>query len=287
MTNFLGDAKTQIGTTNLDNQVQTIFGKYGMQVTPDAKTTNDSLAEIRNVLIRNQALRNASTQANVFVQSVFSMEPVSPDNLTMAAHKNGMTIQSPAPFGADYGPSEFVAPSDFTKTAFSLVPDSPISLPVPGQNGVYVIALETNLPSEIPPLESIRGKVEEDLRTRLATITAQRAGTNFAHHLPTQMAAGKSFTAVGFADGLDPLVLSPFALSTQDVPELGNHATVNQLKEAAVGTPVGTASGFVPTDEGGFVLYLQARRPIDEAKMAAIFPSSWPAFVRARRSAGV
>jgi hypothetical protein len=107
---------------------------------------------------------------------------------------------------------------------------------------------------------------------RLATITAQRAGTNFAAHAPIQMAAGKSFAAVGFANGLDPLVLPPFSLQTQDVPELGGHATFNQLAEVAVVTPMGAASPFFPTDDGGFVLYMQSRLPIDEAKMAADLP---------------
>jgi len=273
VTNDFAEAQREIGTTNLEIQVTNTFQRVGMQAVPDAKTTNEALADIRNYLIRRQALQDAATQANVFVQSVFSMTPVSPENLAAAAQKQGLPVEHPAPFGEDYGPSEFTAPAGFTQTAFhQLTPDSPISLPIPGQDGMYVIALQSNLPSEIPPLNQIRDRVTQDLRLRLATMAAQRLGTNFAHRLPIQMAAGKSFAAAGFADGLDPLVLPRFALSTQDVPELDNHATMAQLREVALDTPAGSASPFVQTDDGGFILFVQSRLPIDQEKMAADLP---------------
>jgi hypothetical protein len=248
-----------------------------MTATPDAKTTNEAVADIRDYLLRRQALQDAATQADNFAQSVFSMTPVSPQNLATAARQKGLAVEHPAPFAEDYGPTEFTAPAAFTQAAFhQLNPDAPISEPVAGPNGVYILALQTNLPSEIPPLDQIRHRVTEDLRMRLATVTAQRSGTNFAHLLPMQMATGKSFAAVGFADGLEPLVLPPFSLSTQEVPELENHATLNQLKEAVLTTPVGSASGFVeadpPNGDGGFVLYVQSRLPIDHEKMAAELP---------------
>ncbi len=272
VTNYLGEAKGEIGASNLDLQVQNIFGKYGMQVTPDAKTTNDALADIRNVLVRRQALQDASTDANNFVQSVFNMEPVSSQNLATATRQKGLAVEHPAPFAADYGPSEFTAPADFTKAAFQLTPESPISLPVSGPNGVYILALEANLPSEIPPLEQIHSRVADDLRMRLATFTAQSSGTNFAVRLPIQMAVGKSFAAAGFANGLEPLVLPPFSMVTQDMPELGNRATLRQVMEVAFTTPVGTISGFIPTDDGGFILFVQSRLPIDKETMAAGLP---------------
>jgi len=192
-------------------------------------------------------------------------------------------VEHPAPFASDFGPSEFTAPAAFTQAAFQLTADTPFSRPVAGPEGVYILALQANLPSEIPPLEKIQGKVTEDLKMRLATLTAQRVGTNFAHQLPIQMATGKSFGAVGFADGLTPLVLSPFSLSSQDLPELGGHATANQVKEVALTTPIGTASGFVPTDDGGFLLYVQSRLPVDQEKMAAEMPQ-FTEELRQRRS---
>lgn len=284
VTNYFAEAQREIGTTNLDMQVTNAFMQSGgMQAVPDAKTTNEAMAEIRNILLRQQGLHDAVTQAYIFAQSVFSMTPVSPQNLATVAAQKGLTVGRPAPFAADFGPSEFTAPAAFTEAAFGLTPDSPFSRPIAGPEGVYILALEGNLPAEIPPLEKIESKVTEDLKMRLATITAQRVGTNFAHVLPMQMATGKSFQAVGFANGLEPLVLSPFSLATQDVPELGGHATANQVKEVALTTPVGSASGFIPTDDGGFILYVQSQLPVDEGKMSSEM-AEFTAELRQRRS---
>jgi hypothetical protein len=183
-----------------------------------------------------------------------------------------MTVETPAPFSSDYGPSEFAAPAAFTQTAFQLTPESPISEPIPTPDGVYVIALQTNLPSEIPSLEEIHARVAEDLRLREATMLAQRTGTNFARQLTLQMAEGKSFAAAGIAEGLEPEVLPPFSMSSQELPELADRATMNQLIGTAITTRVGTASRFVETDGGGFVLYIEGRPPIDQAKMTADLP---------------
>ena len=105
-----------------------------------------------------------------------------------------------------------------------------------------------------------------------ATIMAQRAGTNFVHNLFLQMAAGKSFAAACVAAGAAPQMLPPFSLSTQDLPELDGRVTLNQLKQAVVSTPAGMASGFMPTEDGGFVAYVGSRMPIDQSKMAADLP---------------
>ncbi|HTV39689.1 MAG TPA: hypothetical protein VMF08_03880 [Candidatus Sulfotelmatobacter sp.] len=274
VTNFFGQAEHGIGSSNLDLEVQNVVTKYGsaMNAVPDAKTEDDAREEIRKFLIRREAMQLAVTQADNFAQSVFNIQPASAQSLETAARHAGLTVEHPAPFGADYGPSEFTAPPAFTRTAFELSSDSPLSEPVEAPDGIYLIAYQTNFPSEIPPLYKIRDRVTEDLKMRLATITAEREGTNFAHQASIQMAAGKSFAAVGFAAGLSPQVLPPFSLTTQDMPELGDHATLNQLKEVVLMTAVGTASPFVPTDDGGFILYVQSRYPIDQQKMAEEMP---------------
>jgi hypothetical protein len=289
VTNYLGQALKEIGSSNLDLRVENAYEKYGMRATPDATTPDAAKAEIRNIILRQQALGNAVTQADNFAQAVFNVsssanKAASADDLFAIARQEKLVVKTPAPFSSDYGPSEFTAPATFTSTVFdTLTPDSPLSEPVPSQDGVYVIALVNVMPSEIPPLDQIRTKVADDLRLREATLLAQRVGTNFVRTLTLQMASGKSFAAAGIAEGLEPEVLPPFSLSTSELPELGDHATVNQLKETAFSTPVGTASRFVQTEDGGFVLYVSSRPPIDESKMTADLPQ-FMAELRERRA---
>ena len=272
LSNFLGKAENQIGSSNLDMEVQNVITKYGADAAPDATNEDQAKAEIRNYLIRRQALQDAGTQADNFAQSVFNIQPASAQSLETVARQKGLTVEHPEPFSADYGPSEFTAPAAFTRTAFELSPESPLSEPVAGPDSIYVIGFHTNLPSEIPSLDEIHDRVADDLRMRLATITAIRAGTNFEHQLPIQMASGKSFAAVGFGDGLEPKVLPPFSMRSQDIPELEGHATVNQLLEVALVTSPGTASPFMQTEDGGFILYVQSKLPIDQERMGEEMP---------------
>ncbi|HUE37507.1 MAG TPA: SurA N-terminal domain-containing protein [Candidatus Acidoferrum sp.] len=273
--NYLGRAEKEL--TNLDAQVTAIFARYGMQATPDATTTNEAIAQIRHVLLLKQGLGDAAEQASDFAQAVFNVsnganKAPSADDLSTMARQKGLAIQTPAPFSANYGPEEFAAPPAFVRQAFELTPDSPISEPVAGTYSIYVMALDTNLPSEIPPFVQIHNKVMRDMQLQEAMAMAQRAGTNFVHNVFLQMAAGKSFIASCVAEGFEPQSLPPFSLATQEMPELDNHTTLNQLKQVAVATPVGMASGFVPTDDGGFVLYAESRLPVDQSKMAADLP---------------
>ena len=273
--NYLGQAQKEL--TNLDTQVTALFTQYGMQATPDAKTPDEAKAEIRKDLVQRQALADAAQDAGDFAQVVFNVpnsanRPASASDLYSVARQKGLRIQTPSPFSAEYGPEDFAAPAAFTRQAFELSADSPLAEPVAGPDGVYVMALVTNLPSEIPPLAQIRGKVAGDMQLQEATILAQRAGTNFVHNLFLEMAAGKSFAAASIAAGAQPQILPPFSLSTQELPELDGRATVNQLKQAVVTTPGGMASNFMPTDDGGFVLCVASRMPIDQSKMNADLP---------------
>jgi hypothetical protein len=80
------------------------------------------------------------------------------------------------------------------------------------------------------------------------------------------------------------VLLPPFSLNTSDLPELENRATINQLKQAAFTTDPGHISKFVPTSEGGFILFVQQLLPVDEAKKNAALPQFMAQVRRSRQS---
>ncbi len=280
VTNFLSEAQTKLEKTNLEQQVNYDYNKFKDhldQIAPDAKTPDEAKAQIRRIIVRQQALADADQQANDFAQAVFNVSSVqnrqaSAQDLVTVARQKGLKVQTPAPFSEEYGPQEFTASPAFIRQAFELTPDSPIPEPVAGPDGVYVMALDQNLPSEIPSLVEIRGRVTRDLEMREAEFFARSMGTNFVRMLGPEMASGKSFAAACIAGGAEPQVLPPFSMSTSDMPELGDHATMNQLREAAFLTRVGVPSNFETTDDGGFVLFIESRLPIDQTRMAEDLP---------------
>jgi peptidyl-prolyl cis-trans isomerase D len=282
LSNFLAQSKAEWAKTNFNEQVDAVYLQYGAQGFPDAKTPDAAKAEIRDTLIRQHALADARAQANEFAGAVFSLEPARAENLATVAKQKGLTVQTTTPFAAETGPQEFAAPEAFTKTAFDLTPDEPFANPVVSSNGVYVIALARQLPSEIPPLASIRARVAQDFQMQQAVGLARAAGTNFVIKLKINMAVGKSFASACVAAGQQPEILPPFSISTRELPELDGRAELNQLKQAAFTTPVGKVSDFTETDDGGFILFVQSQLPVDQAVMDAELPKSTESLRRSR-----
>jgi len=285
VTNFMAQAKAELAKTNLDEMVEMNYQKLGPDYFPDAKTPEAEKAKIRDIIIRQRALASARAQANEFATAVFNDNPPHAENLVAVAKQKGLTFHATAPFGNQYGPEEFIAPEGFTKAAFALTPDEPFAGPISSADTVYVMALTRQLPSEIPPLEEIQNRVTQDYQLREATLLAQRAGTNFVVNLAIGMAGGKSFDAVCTAAGLQPQTPPPFSLGTQDLPALGEHAGIlTQLKQATFSTPDGHASNFEQTDDGGFIVHVQSRLPVDQSVMNSELPKFTADLRRAREN---
>ena len=282
VTNYLAQARAEL--TNLDDLVQMNYDKLGPDYFPDAKTPAAAKAKIRELLIRQRALADAHLQANDFANGVFNLNPDKPmpEDLATVAKQKNLAVKITAPFSEQSGPEEFPAPDDFAKAAFGLTPDAPFAGPITGPDGVYVIASDKVLPSEIPTLAEIHERVTRDFQLHEAAALAQRAGMNFAGTLTATLATGKSFTVACIGAGVVPETLTPFSLSTQELPEVGGGAELNELKQAAFSAGVGRASGFEQTDDGGFIVYVQSQLPVDQAEMNSEFPQ-FLAAVRSRR----
>jgi hypothetical protein len=272
VTNFLAQSKAEWAKTNFDEIVEANYRQLPANYFPDAKTPADAKLKIRDLLIRQRALVDARAQADEFANAVFNLDPAKPENLAVVAKQKGLAVHVTAPFDSQYGPTEFNAPEGFAKIAFGLSPDEPFSSPIVGPDGVYVIAFDKQLPSEIPPFEQIRDRVTHDFQMHAATLLAQQAGTNFAFSVGIRMAAGSNFKSACVAADLKPETLPPFSLSTKELPELAGRAELNQLKQAAFTTPLGHTSGFQETDDGGFVVFVQSQLPVDESKMDSDLP---------------
>jgi SurA N-terminal domain len=272
VTNYFAAAEKKIGATNLDYQVSSLFAENGMDAFPGAKTPDEAKVQIRDYVIRKEAMTEANSDVNDFANAVFSQTPVGTTNLTLVANQKGLTVKTPAPFSEQYGPSEFMAPETFTKAAFALSPDDPFAGPVQGPYAYYVMVLDQQMPSEIPSLAQISDQVARDYQTQVGIALARRDGTNFVATLNLKLLLGRTFASTCADAGFVSEDLSPFSLSTSDLPELRNRAGLPQIKQTAFGTPVGRASDFEPTDDGGFIIYVEKQLPPDEAAMKSEMP---------------
>jgi hypothetical protein len=284
VTNFFAQSKAEWAKTNFEEIVKEVYDQNGAQNFPDAKTPDDAKAKIRDALIRRRALADAGLQANEFATEVFNLSPAKPGNLDTVAKQKGLAVRTTAPFGGEFGPEEFAASPEFIKAALQLNADEPLAGPLAEPDAVYVIALAKQLPSEIPSLDDIRARVAQDYKTHEATSLAQRTGTNFTFRLATGMAAGRTFASICVADGFEVQTLPPFSLSTQKLPELDARIGLDQLKNVALSTTPGQVSGFEPTEDGGFIVYVQSQLPLDPTAMNAEMPQFTASLRRAREN---
>ena len=107
------------------------------------------------------------------------------------------------------------------------------------------------------------------------------AGTVLYGTLTNGIAQGKTFAALCLENKAKPVSLPSFSLSTRAIPELENHLTPDQLKQIAFSTPPGTVGAFRPTTDGGVIVYVKQKLPMDATRMRDDMPS----FLASLRSA--
>ncbi|HTB85160.1 MAG TPA: SurA N-terminal domain-containing protein [Candidatus Sulfotelmatobacter sp.] len=270
ITNYLNPAAAAL--TNLNDLVEINYKKYAQSEEFKNLTPDQAKAKLHDLIIRQRAMSLAATPAQELRDTVFAAEPVKPENLATIAKQKGLTAQLSGPFAQDDSAPEFANVRNVEKTAFTLTADSPFSDLIIGSDGLYMIGLANQMPSSIPAFADIGARVQNDYRMQKALALAYSAGTNFYITAAIQAATGKSFASAAVAAGQAPVLLSPFSLTTPEVPEAGGHADIRELRNAAFSTPVGGISRFMPTADGGFVMHVRTISPGDAARKATELP---------------
>ena len=285
LSNFLAEATKQFNElTNLNEIIEARYQQLGTNFFLEAKTPEEKKEKIREVLFKNQMLFNARKKANEFATAAFAVEPARPENLETLAKDQGLTVQVSSPFDKEDGPKDLAVGADFAKAAFGLTASEPFAAPLTGDDGVYVIALKQQLPSENPPFETIREKVMHDYKFTQAVLQARKAGEEFYSTLTNGLAAGKSFTAICTEAKLQPELPPPLSLSTRSLTNVESHVSLFQYRQATFSTPPGKTSVFTPTADGGFIVFVQAKLPLDDAKLKADLPGFMNSFRQARQN---
>jgi hypothetical protein len=289
VTNFTPQAEQQMGT-NLNREVDNYLARMGTNSLRFGKTAEEAHAKVRELMLLQVAETNALAQAVSLQNEVVSKQTNLVENLIAAAKAKGLEVKETKPFDKEYGPSEMNLGANYPVSSFfelnadnQLNADNPLlETPVRGMDGVYVIAFKKLIPTHIPPLSEIQSRVENDYKFSLALRTAQMNGQSFAQTVTNELAHGKTFAQTCDATRITPVQLPPLSRATQRLPEVEDQADLNEFKNIAFGTPIGSVSRFVETPAGGFVVYVKQRIPMDEAKMATELPD-FSNLVRERR----
>ena len=276
LTNFLAEATQDLAKmTNLDLQIDEMYKQGGTNFLREwkAQTPEEARRNIRVDTLRKLQMQGARKKALEFATPLFDMDPVRTDNLDKLAKEKELTVQITEPFDQRDGPSELAVGQDFAAKAFARTPVEPFAGPIVGMDGVYVIAFNKKIPSEIPALDKIRARVEKDYQLGQAQDLARKAGLVFYPTLTNGLAQGKTVAALCADAKLQLVDLPPISLSTRELEQVSEHLPLNQFKQLAFGTTVGKVSPFQMTTAGGVIVYVKSKLPLDEAKMIAALPT--------------
>jgi hypothetical protein len=138
---------------------------------------------------------------------------------------------------------------------------------------VYLLALQTRLPSEIPSIETVRDRVTEDFRREQARLLAREAGTRFLVALTNALAEGKTFAEAAAAANLTHIALPRFTSASRNLPGWDPRVNFDQVKMLAANLQPGKAGDLVTTADGALVVFLKNREPVTDAEVKDALPN--------------
>ncbi len=278
-TNFLAEADQQMAKiTNLTQMIDAKYMKDGANFYVD---TNGAVmpeaaakAKIKEDVRKDFALSGALKKASIFATDLFKMTPVKADNLAKLASSNSLPVQISEPFSSYEGPKDLKVPGNFSTIAFKLTPEDPFAPPISGEEAVYVIAFGNKIPSELPPLDTIKAKVETDYRREQELLMARQEGDAFYQKLTNSLALGKTFEKFCEEAKVTPVKIPKFSHSTSDLPQLDSRLDLGQVKDVSNSLAAGKTSPFASNRDGGFILHVLTRQPADETAMKKELPDT-------------
>ncbi len=232
---------------------------------PEAK------AKLRQNELERLALQLVRRRAGEFANELFLLEPRRATNLVALAAAKKLPLKTTEPFSQYEPPKDMDVPETFNKVAFNLTDEEPLAPPVTADDGSYVMAFKQKIPGAYPTFDQVRPRVVEDYQRFRAGELAQQEGQRFAQTLTNGLAQNQTFAALCTEAKVTPVALPAFNRSDRVVPRLEG-LDLSTLKEVASGLTTNQASPFIPTREGGAVVYLRSRQPVSAEQLQRELP---------------
>lgn len=269
LTNHLEMARAELAKTNLEEMVTMNLQRLGTNYLRYGTNETEVKNRIREELVRSRALIEARRKAAEFATVLLETDASMPQSLDVLATSNNLPVQVTKPFGAREIPEGLDVAENFATAAFAVrnATNEYFAGPIVGPGGVYVIGYHSRLPSEIPAMDQIRDKVTADFKQEQARGIATAAGLRFYNAATNGIGSGKEFTAVAAENNFQAVTLPPFSLASRSLPDIEGRITINELKQVAFALKPGEVSPYQPTSDGGIVLHLKSKLPLDPQRV--------------------
>jgi len=204
------------------------------------------------------AKRPLAEQADAFAQAALQ-NPATFDKL---AREKGFTIQETQSFTLEQPDQLIAQESGLVRQAFNLTTENPVGDVIEGNGGFYVIKL-TNVESSRPlTLEEAKDRVQRELKDEKLQTAIQAKAKEVREKIDAEMQNGKGFVEAAEAAGYKPETPAPFSL----VNPGNNLELARTMAIANLELNDNQTSKFLEDQDGGLIIHMLKREPIDEAK---------------------
>lgn len=287
-TNYLAEAKERLTeSTNLAEMIGGIYLEKGTNsFTKDGAVLSEEEAkeQIQRQEFKKVGQEIAKEKAKELAKELFDIVPMKAENLPELAAANGYTAKVSEPFAADQAVPGIDNSYELTGLVFQLTEEIPFTRAFHAADGTYLVALHSVLPSEVPPLEKIRGQVQTDFYEQKSLENAREAASTFHTSLTNGLAQGKAFEAICKEAGHEPVQMPLFSPSSRTLAGADPRANLYLLQNLAFDLEVGKVSRVSQTEDGAMILFVHSFIEAKEEQVKKELPDYAKTLRQRRRS---
>jgi peptidyl-prolyl cis-trans isomerase D len=278
VTNFLAEAdKLLVQRTNLTAAIDQEYAQKGADAFKNDKgeklSEADAKAKLKEEVRRNFALSEAHRKANAFATDLYNTNATNVATFEKLATDSSLEVKVTPPFDRTKGLEDTDFPPSFKAQAFDLTDQAPVSVrPLIASNAVYVIALKQRLPSIMQNFDQVKDKVTADYKLDRAMQLARQEGQTFAGTVTNALQQGKSFEDLAKSANAKIVSIPEFTASTTSLTNIDERINFRTLHNVASDLKKGQASQFIPTADGGMVIYMRDRIPVSDDQVKEHLP---------------
>lgn len=206
------------------------------------------------------ARQNLANRANDFGQDLLKENA----SFAQVAKTYKLEVKTTPEFSEAQPSADLAEVPQAAETAFKLTEKEPVSDALPMGNGYCILHLEKVTPSRQLTFEEARPQVIEQIKTERANTALVSKANEVQAKIAADLKAGKSFADAAKDAGQKVESFPVFSLSeTQPVEGKPN---AQEIVSKAVVLPDAGLSEFIRVNEGGLLVFLEKRDPIDEAQ---------------------
>ena len=217
---------------------------------------------------RIDALQKLADRANDFTQALLEKGA----DFKQVTAKFQLPVQTTGDFTAEKPDPQLNVDPKLNTLAFQLSKEEPNSDPVQVQDGFCILHLNNTTEPRQLSLEEAKSKIVDEIKAQRTREMAMNKGSKAAQDIRATLQGGAPLKFALDQANLKAEKVEPFTLIDQIEPSAAAEkpknepADMSSIKNLASQIQPGEVSEFVPSADGGLIVYLEKRDPPDPAK---------------------